>query len=102
METASDLDYQRDETYQAIVDLFISQGAMPSLLAMLFDKEIKKFTGTNKAVLFRTDSPATIIMSKYLNRVAHPFLSMITLPITEQLNEYPTGLEVCICCFRDH
>ena len=93
METASAMEL-RDEVHQAIVDVFIGNGYLSSLLSVLFKKEIETFTGTNKAVLFRTDSPATMIMSKYLNRVAHPFLSELTKPIFEELESYPTGLEV--------
>lgn len=94
LETASAVD-RADEVCQCIVDIFLQNSCISELLRCLFEQEISQFTGTNKAVLFRTDSPATMVMSKYLNRIGHSYLDAIVSPIFHYLlHHHPTGLEV--------
>lgn len=89
-----------DDVCQSILDIFVYNREISSLLKYLFEQDIRNFQGTDKTVLFRTDSPATMIMSKYLNRVAFDYLSAVILPITQTLTkEYPEGIEVCFFFF---
>jgi hypothetical protein len=83
-----------DEVSQALVDMFLFKCSMSEYLRVLFEREIAVFTETNKAVLFRTDSLATMVMSKYLNRVGYEYLDMIVSPVLLALKNHPEGLEI--------
>lgn len=87
-------DIDHDRTIESLIRVLSSVGQRPvlSLTENLIAEELKDFSSVE--TLFRTDSPATVVMSMYLSILCRDRLTQILLPTINAIASYPSGLEV--------
>eukprot|EP01103_Thecamoeba_quadrilineata_P014884 TRINITY_DN4544_c0_g1_i1.p1 TRINITY_DN4544_c0_g1~~TRINITY_DN4544_c0_g1_i1.p1 ORF type:complete len:569 (+),score=85.70 TRINITY_DN4544_c0_g1_i1:51-1757(+) len=77
----------RDELFTAVVNMFVANELVVSLLKLVFRSEIQQSKVMNACTLFRGESPAVKLMSKYFSFEGKAYLLQFVRPLVLKITQ---------------